>query len=229
MTRSLLTAVDHGDRLDEMQGRLDGATASGATTIAHYEFDTIDVSLLVPFGQQTGLSLGLHGRGTVTEERYAADGTLLDRHSSPFDQTFAMRQATASALDARRRAAAARMSTLPDLRRRARIGIVGCGDVAHRWYLPALAEMADRVELVAACDPRREAAEAVAAAAESWSPGAAVHTELDRVPGRIGAGRGDQPEPGAGPRIGQPAMPGGRRAMSIRRSRWPARWPRRIG
>jgi Na+-translocating ferredoxin:NAD+ oxidoreductase RnfD subunit len=91
---SLLTAVDHGDRLDEMQGRLDSATASGATTIAHYDFDAIDVSLLVPFGEQTGLSLGLHGRGTVSEERYAADGTLLDRRSSPFDQTFAMRQAT---------------------------------------------------------------------------------------------------------------------------------------
>jgi Na+-translocating ferredoxin:NAD+ oxidoreductase RnfD subunit len=91
---SLLTAVDHGDRLDEMQRRLDAATASGATTIAHYDFDAIDVSLLVPFGQQTGLSLGLRGRGTVTEERHAANGTVTDRRSSPFDQTFAMRQAT---------------------------------------------------------------------------------------------------------------------------------------
>ena len=71
------------------------------------------------------------------------------------------------------------MSPLPDPHRRARVGIVGCGDVAHRWYLPALAEMADRVELVAACDPRREAAEAVAEAAESWSPAVTVHTELD--------------------------------------------------
>ena len=70
------------------------------------------------------------------------------------------------------------MSELPDLRRRVRVGIVGCGDVAHRWYLPALAEMADRVALVAACDPRREAAGAIAGAAEGWSPGAAVHTEL---------------------------------------------------
>jgi Na+-translocating ferredoxin:NAD+ oxidoreductase RnfD subunit len=90
----LLTAVDHGDRLEEMQGRLAGANASGATTIAHYDFDAIDVSLLIPFGQQTGLSLGLRGRGTVTEERYAADGTLQDRRSAPFDQVFAMRQAT---------------------------------------------------------------------------------------------------------------------------------------
>jgi Na+-translocating ferredoxin:NAD+ oxidoreductase RnfD subunit len=91
---SLLTAVDHGDRLDEMQGRLAGAVASGAATIAHYDFDAIDVSLLVPFGRQTGLSLGLRGHGTLTEERYAADGTLLDRRTAPFDQTFAMRRAT---------------------------------------------------------------------------------------------------------------------------------------
>jgi hypothetical protein len=91
---SLLAAVDHGDRLDEMQGRLAGATASGATTVSHYDFDAIDVSLLVPFGQQTGLSLGLHGRGTVTQDRFAADGTLEDSRTSAFDQTFAMRQAT---------------------------------------------------------------------------------------------------------------------------------------
>ena len=148
-----------------MQRRLDGATASGAATIAHYDFDAIDVSLLVPFGQQTGLSLGLRGRGTVTEERYAADGTLTDRRSSPFDQTFAMRQA-ARRVDAGRRAAGARVSALR-MGWRVRIGIVGCGDVAHRWYLPTLAQMADRVELVAACDPRREAAEAVTAAAET--------------------------------------------------------------
>ena len=30
----------------------------------------------------------------MTEERYAADGTLTIAASSPFDQTFAMRQAT---------------------------------------------------------------------------------------------------------------------------------------
>jgi predicted dehydrogenase len=33
------------------------------------------------------------------------------------------------------------------MRRRLRLGIVGCGDVAHRWYLPAFAGLADRVEL----------------------------------------------------------------------------------
>jgi hypothetical protein len=51
------------------------------------------VRLLVPFGQQTSLSLGLDSRGTVTEETYAG-GRLTSRESSPFAKTFVMRQVT---------------------------------------------------------------------------------------------------------------------------------------
>ena len=91
---NLLPAIDHGDRLVEMQARLQQVGAESTTTIAHYRFDSLDVSLLVPFGRQDGLSLGLRGRGTVVEERYDADDTLLSSESSPFDLTFAMRQAT---------------------------------------------------------------------------------------------------------------------------------------
>ena len=91
--RSLLPAVDHGDRLVEMQARLDQAE-SGTTVIGHYRFDALDVSLLVPFGAQTGLSLGLRGTGTLIEERYDAAGALQSRESAPFELTFAMRRAT---------------------------------------------------------------------------------------------------------------------------------------
>jgi Na+-translocating ferredoxin:NAD+ oxidoreductase RnfD subunit len=90
----ILVAVDHGDRLDEMQERLRTASASGTTVLTHYEFDAIDASLLVPFGAQTGLSLGLAGRGTMVTETRDADGDLIDTKSSPFDLTFAMRRAT---------------------------------------------------------------------------------------------------------------------------------------
>ena len=46
-----------------MQARLADAAAIGhGPSIAHYQFDSIDVSLLVPFGVQTGLSLGLRRR-----------------------------------------------------------------------------------------------------------------------------------------------------------------------
>ena len=77
---TILTAVDHGDRLDEMQARLEDAGASGVTVIERYQIDDVNVTLLVPFGKQDGLSLGLESRGTVTEETYDAGGTLQDAH-----------------------------------------------------------------------------------------------------------------------------------------------------
>jgi hypothetical protein len=91
---TILTAVDHGDRLDEMQGRLDDAVESGTTVVERYEIDDVTVALLVPFGKQDGLSVGLQSRGTVTEETYDADGSLMSRASSPFAKTFALRQVT---------------------------------------------------------------------------------------------------------------------------------------
>src|ERR1035437_2806279 len=47
---------------------------------------------------------------------------------------------------------------------RLRVAIVGCGDVAHRHYLPPLAALADRAEIVGCGDARLEAAERLAAA-----------------------------------------------------------------
>ena len=91
---SILVAVDHGDRLVEMQARLRSAVATGTTTIARYRIDTVTMSLLVPFGRQDGLSVGLDSRGTVTEETYDAAGTLKTQRTSPFALTFAMRRAT---------------------------------------------------------------------------------------------------------------------------------------
>ena len=49
---TILVAVDHGDRLIEMQGRLQAAMTSGTTTIARYRIDAATVALLVPFGTQ---------------------------------------------------------------------------------------------------------------------------------------------------------------------------------
>ena len=91
---SILTAVDHGDRLVEMQGRLASAVAAGTTTIARYKIDTVRMSLLVPFGRQDGLSIGLDSQGTVTEETYDAAGAIQSQQTSPFAQTFVMRRAT---------------------------------------------------------------------------------------------------------------------------------------
>jgi len=91
---SLLTAIDHGDRLADMQGRLQRAAATGTTVLAHYQFDSVTLTLLVPFGVQTGLSLGFESRGTMTEETHDAAGAVVSRQTSPFAHTFAIRQAT---------------------------------------------------------------------------------------------------------------------------------------
>ena len=90
----ILAAVDHGDRLVEMQDRLQKAVATGTTTIALYKFDSVTMSLLAPFGVQNGLSIGLDSRGTVTEETYDASGTLQVRQTSPFALMFVIRRAT---------------------------------------------------------------------------------------------------------------------------------------
>jgi predicted dehydrogenase len=62
-----------------------------------------------------------------------------------------------------------------------RIGIVGCGDVAHRHYLPALAEHAVKVEIVGCCDPQPGAAERATQAVAGWSAGAAAFTDLETM------------------------------------------------
>jgi Na+-translocating ferredoxin:NAD+ oxidoreductase RnfD subunit len=95
---NLLTAVDHGDRLDQMRARVAGDAASGTCVIDVYKFDSVNVTLIVPFGVQTGLSLGFDAKGTVTRETYQASGgqagNLLSSQSTPFAQTFAIRRAT---------------------------------------------------------------------------------------------------------------------------------------
>jgi Na+-translocating ferredoxin:NAD+ oxidoreductase RnfD subunit len=91
---TILTAVDHGDRLKEMQARLQDAVRTGHTVIDHYRFDSMHVRLVVPFGVQTGLSLGFDSQGTVIEETYDASGVLQERTSSPFALSFIVRRAT---------------------------------------------------------------------------------------------------------------------------------------
>ena len=94
---------------------------------------------------------------------------------------------------------------------RLRIGIVGCGDVVHRHYLPALASRADAVTLAAVADPRDGAGEAVAAAAAGWSPGTKVFRDVETMLARHAAGRGLQRDARAAARRREPDPPRGRR------------------
>jgi hypothetical protein len=91
---TILVAVDHGDRLDAMRARLQDAAASGTMVVRSYRIDTVNVTLLVPFGRQDGLSLGLQSRGTLTEKTYDTAGHLQSSVDSPFATTFVVRRAT---------------------------------------------------------------------------------------------------------------------------------------
>jgi hypothetical protein len=92
--RAILAAVDHGDRLDQMARRLDDAASSGTTVVRRYQIDSVKVTLLVPFGKQDGLSLGLQSRGTETTETYDDAGHRQGRTTAPFATTFVVRRAT---------------------------------------------------------------------------------------------------------------------------------------
>ena len=91
---SILEAVDHGDRLDDMRGRLSDAAATGSTVVERYQIDDVNLVLLVPFGRQESLSLGLDSTGTVVTEVYDAAGNVQSRSSAPFAQMFVVRQVT---------------------------------------------------------------------------------------------------------------------------------------
>jgi predicted dehydrogenase len=73
------------------------------------------------------------------------------------------------------------MDRIPGADTRLRIGIVGCGDVARRHYLPALADLADRVRVAAFMDVRPGAAEALVSEVAAWSPGARAFHDLDAM------------------------------------------------
>ena len=77
-----------------MEARLAAADVSGEVVVEHYRIDEVDVTLVVPFGRQSGLSLGLESRGTVTTETVGADGKAVTRTSEPFATRFVMGRPT---------------------------------------------------------------------------------------------------------------------------------------
>ncbi|MFM8855748.1 MAG: hypothetical protein ACKOI2_00810 [Actinomycetota bacterium] len=90
----LLTAIAHGDRLDALRARLEDAETTGSVMTSSYSIDTVRVTLLVPFGRQDGLSLGMMSSGTVRSETRDAHGTIVATSSAPFETMWAVRRAT---------------------------------------------------------------------------------------------------------------------------------------
>ena len=62
-----------------------------------------------------------------------------------------------------------------------RIGIIGCGDVAHRHYLPGLASREDAVRVAAAADPVAGAADRLATAVAGWSTGTTPYLDAEEM------------------------------------------------
>jgi hypothetical protein len=89
--QSLLAAVTHGDRLDEMNARLADAAATGRTTVVDYAPDSLFLTQKL-LGRQSGMGMAFESAGTQTMSTYDADGTLLDQQTSPYALTFVMRQ-----------------------------------------------------------------------------------------------------------------------------------------
>jgi hypothetical protein len=88
---SLLPAIDHGDRLKELQSDLADARATGRTTIERYHFDSLFLTVKL-LKSQTGLGMAFQATGTKTEETYDANGAIQSRQDAPFASMFVMRQ-----------------------------------------------------------------------------------------------------------------------------------------
>ena len=92
---SILQLVDHGDRLAEMQAKVADIGSIRVTTLTRYAFESAHVSLLIPFGEQDGFSLGFAATGTKVEQVYDLEaGSVLSTTESRFDLVFAVRRAT---------------------------------------------------------------------------------------------------------------------------------------
>jgi hypothetical protein len=91
---SLLPAVDHGKRLEDVTATIEDA-AGADIVVPSYEFDTLHLSIVFPGGFQSGANAGLAATGTVTLTTYSPEGEQLDRTDKPFATTFSLRNITA--------------------------------------------------------------------------------------------------------------------------------------
>ena len=88
---SLLAAVDHGDRLDEMMARMVEPDSIGQLTTTDYDFDTLFLTQKL-LGRQSGMGMAFEATGTQRESIHDAQGALVGTTESPLALTFVMRQ-----------------------------------------------------------------------------------------------------------------------------------------
>jgi Na+-transporting NADH:ubiquinone oxidoreductase subunit NqrB len=87
----LLGNVDAGDRLGEMQARLDEAIATGERRADVYRFDDLALRVSQTTGQ-SGATLAFEGKGTLTQVVYDHNGETTDSVDRPFESVFVLAQ-----------------------------------------------------------------------------------------------------------------------------------------
>ncbi len=92
--KDLLSAVDFGDRLSEMQQRIDDSISTGETVVSNHVFDSIRIASVIRSKGQGALRLGVETHGTLEEITYDADGHQTGHATSPFALTFELSQPT---------------------------------------------------------------------------------------------------------------------------------------
>lgn len=89
---SYLGAADGGERLDEMQARLDEAIATGVRVAHDYVFESLTVRAAERTGGQAGAALEFDGTGTITEVTFDALGDVQGSSEAEFASTFVVSQ-----------------------------------------------------------------------------------------------------------------------------------------
>jgi len=89
---SLLRAADDGERLLEMERKVEIAATRGELVVPEHTFDTLHLDVVFHKGPQGGASLGLGATGTVDSVIYDAAGFEQSRQSEAFATTFVLSQ-----------------------------------------------------------------------------------------------------------------------------------------
>lgn len=91
---TILASSSGGERLDEMQARLDTAIATGTRVADVYTFESLALRLHEAPQGQTSAGLVFAGTGHVDHIRYDAEGDETGRESEVFDLDFVLRHLT---------------------------------------------------------------------------------------------------------------------------------------
>lgn len=89
---SLLRAASDGQRLVDMERRVEVAATRDEFVVSNYHFDSLHLVVVFTDGTQGGASLGFEARGLVEKVTLDAAGREILREESPFASIFVMRQ-----------------------------------------------------------------------------------------------------------------------------------------